>query len=683
MSRPPRSLFTGLLVCCFVGLPACGGGGGRAPAPGRTVVDLVAGPQTHGGAEVFAVDVDAELFTAGGEYPVQWLRDGVAVHRLIARAVTARRLAMVAPQLASATYRVDVDLADAVGRLVVNLGEFAAVPDPSAYLAQVRAQMGSTVLALRDRAQADADAARRARRLADLAEVDAWLAAFDAARQSAAATELQQLANLFEANPLLRAVESRAGGQGEVIDEAQRLASIASDLAAARTLVDAGLPAAAAGLVPALAGAALQGVALTASGLLAVADGLARLDSAVGRAFRPHGDFAVEIGAGGVPARLLAGVPATLRGSAEFGSLAETDRSSLNPTIQRALGDLDFVNAAFVGIDPAVASKVASRPMVLPVAPLLTRAPVALSRVALVSSSNPLVTLSLADGTVTATLAGQTSAANTAAQFRYDAGSFGAVTGDVVLEVLALREDMLAIPAGTFAMGSNALLGAPYFGNDTQRPVHQVAVTRRFWMSRHEVTQAEWLALMGNSPSFFSGARRPVESVSWQEAMAYCAALTAAERAAGRVPDGYQYRLPTEAEWEYCCRAGSTTEFATGDDLLCTQAQFTFSYHGNAGCDVTATLPVGSFAANAFGLHDMHGNVAEWCLDGWDGSANYPAGAVSDPYVATGPYRAVRGGSWFDLSFYCRSAFRLNLAAPDLKQNRIGLRVVLAPTLVP
>jgi len=194
--------------------------------------------------------------------------------------------------------------------------------------------------------------------------------------------------------------------------------------------------------------------------------------------------------------------------------------------------------------------------------------------------------------------------------------------------------------------------------------------------------------VMAVNPSWFQGASwpnsayYPVETVSWHEAMAYCAMLTAQEAAAGRVPSGYEYRLPTEAEWEYCCRAATTTEFNCGSALYCADANFRYSWHSNSTCWTTngQTTTVGSYAPNAWGLFDMHGNVYEWCLDAWDGSANYPSSMVVDPYVQSGPYRVFRGGSWLDQSNGCRSAFRYGYFPTNTANDR-GFRVVLAPIL--
>jgi len=246
---------------------------------------------------------------------------------------------------------------------------------------------------------------------------------------------------------------------------------------------------------------------------------------------------------------------------------------------------------------------------------------------------------------------------------------------------------MVLLPAGTFLMGSNAASGAPYFGDSTSQPEHQVTISYCFWMGETEVTQAKYLSLMGTNPSFFTGANNPVEQVSWLDAQAYCAALTAQQAVLGNVPQGYQYRLPTEAEWEYACRAGTTTEFNVGAHLFCNDAEIIFSNHSNSWCNSpsvpASTVPVGSYAPNAWGLYDMHGNVSEWCLDNWD---LYSAGAVTDPFVTGGPYsayRVIRGGGYSDFSDNCRSAKRTAALPPDLAGEWLGFRVVLAPILVP
>ncbi len=243
--------------------------------------------------------------------------------------------------------------------------------------------------------------------------------------------------------------------------------------------------------------------------------------------------------------------------------------------------------------------------------------------------------------------------------------------------------NMVRIQPGTFQMGSLEPLDvAPFYNQPNAQPVHAVTITLPFWMGKYEVTQAEYQALMGSNPSVWIGAQHPVNNVDWNDSVAYCAALTAVESAAGRVPAGYQYRLPTEAEWEYACRAGGATEFSHGQTLVCSQANFYFSTDSVMFCGINSIVAVGSYAPNGFGLHDVHGNVQEWCLDAWDGSANYPASPVSDPWVSSGPLRVLRGGHDQVSSVYCRSAYR-QTGQPSRENSTMGFRVVLAPVLVP
>jgi formylglycine-generating enzyme required for sulfatase activity len=256
---------------------------------------------------------------------------------------------------------------------------------------------------------------------------------------------------------------------------------------------------------------------------------------------------------------------------------------------------------------------------------------------------------------------------------------FRVVLGKVIDPFFAPVSGMVLIPAGTFDMGSNVAAGAPYLNVADAQPVHNVTISQDFWMGEHEVTQAEYSAITGVAPSSFSGDNLPVETVSWQDAVAYCTALTAQEIALGNVPAGMEYRLPTEAEWEYACRAGTTTEFNVGADLFCADARFAFSYHSNSSCGVSSTIAVGSYAPNAFGLYDMHGNVWEWCLDYY---ASYDAAAVTDPFVTGGLTRVVRGGSWDGPSSPCRSAFR-NSSSSGFSGSSVGFRVVLAKVLDP
>ena len=227
----------------------------------------------------------------------------------------------------------------------------------------------------------------------------------------------------------------------------------------------------------------------------------------------------------------------------------------------------------------------------------------------------------------------------------------------------------VAIQPGTFQMGEAGLA----------EPVHPVTITQSYWMGATEVTQAQYAAVMGFNPSHFQGQpSRPVEMVSWNDARTYCATLTAQQASVGTLPAGYEYRLPTEAEWEYACRAGSSSPWNVGNLLSCGDANF-YNNNFNIYYCVGATSTVGSYAPNAWGLFDMHGNVWEWCLDSYGA---YPPGGESDPLATGGVTRVFRGGGWQSEATYCRSAFRTS-ALPDAADGLIGFRVVLGPIRAP
>ena len=214
------------------------------------------------------------------------------------------------------------------------------------------------------------------------------------------------------------------------------------------------------------------------------------------------------------------------------------------------------------------------------------------------------------------------------------------------------------IPAGTFTMGE---------GDQADR-AHDVTLTKPFKMGVHEITQAQYEQVMGVNPSRFKGADNPVENVSWDDAVEFCRRLSdlPAEKAAGNV-----YRLPTEAEWEYACRAGTTTMYSFGDDDSELGDYAWFLENSDK-----KPHPVGSKQPNAWGLYGMQGNVAEWCQD-WYG--DYPSGSVTDP---TGPvggsFRVFRGGSWDYNAVSCRSAYR-NWCSPAYHSYYdLGFRVSLS-----
>ena len=204
---------------------------------------------------------------------------------------------------------------------------------------------------------------------------------------------------------------------------------------------------------------------------------------------------------------------------------------------------------------------------------------------------------------------------------------------------------------------------------------HEVTLTRDYWLGAFEVTQAQFLKLMGTNPSQFQGdqidnadsSNHPVDRVSWEDAVEFCNRLSALpeEKAAGRV-----YRLPTEAEWEHACRAGSDAPFGFGGLELADDYGW-FASNGQG-----KSHPVGKKDPNVWGLHDMHGNVMEWCSD-WAG--DYPEGAVSDP---TGPKegssRMIRGGAWLTPAMLGRSGDRAFHFPPDTRSDYVGFRVALS-----
>jgi formylglycine-generating enzyme required for sulfatase activity len=245
--------------------------------------------------------------------------------------------------------------------------------------------------------------------------------------------------------------------------------------------------------------------------------------------------------------------------------------------------------------------------------------------------------------------------------------------------VMEAPTNTVYIPPGTFMMGSPP---TEVDGERDEGPQTAVTISRGFWMGKYEVTQGDYLAVMGSNPSYFqppnatADTNRPVETVSWADATNYCATLTQRERAAGRIATNGVYRLPTEAEWEYACRARTSTRFSYGDDPDYTNLTNYAWYLDNSG---GTPHPVGEKLPNPWGLYDMLGNVWEWCQD-WYG--DYPGGIAIDPQgPVTGSYRVICGGDWHDYPGGCRSARRLNSHFdPDSGRNGdIGFRVLLAP----
>ena len=224
-------------------------------------------------------------------------------------------------------------------------------------------------------------------------------------------------------------------------------------------------------------------------------------------------------------------------------------------------------------------------------------------------------------------------------------------------------------PPGTFRMGSAHPAVSKFAREPGERPVHTVTLTKGFFAGTHPVTQVQWHAVMGTAPSRFKGPNRPVETVSWDDCRGFCARFTAL------LNDRATIRLPTEAEWEYACRADTTTEYHFGDALNTGLANYngTRTWNGSPeGPYRVETTDVGSFPPNAWGLHDVHGNVWEWCAGG---GGIYSEGDQIDPSDNTNAdYHVRRGGSWNAAPQDCRAACR-NWKSPVSRDNFSGFRV--------
>ncbi|MDR1817370.1 MAG: formylglycine-generating enzyme family protein [Puniceicoccales bacterium] len=228
----------------------------------------------------------------------------------------------------------------------------------------------------------------------------------------------------------------------------------------------------------------------------------------------------------------------------------------------------------------------------------------------------------------------------------------------------AVKMDVLPVPAGNFQMGSDT-------GAYDEKPVHRVEITKAFYLGKTEVTQAQWKAVMGNNSSNFNvdinGDNLPVRNVSWNDAVEFCKKLTDQKHTDGTLPLEWRFALPTEAQWEYACRAGTTGDYAgTGnlDDMGW--------YNGNSA---NTTHPVAQRQPNSWGFYDMHGNGWEWCADLYadDYYARSPATDPSGP--RSGGERVARGGSWTTSAATCRSAYRVGCGA-TIRFNVLGFRVV-------
>jgi formylglycine-generating enzyme required for sulfatase activity len=261
------------------------------------------------------------------------------------------------------------------------------------------------------------------------------------------------------------------------------------------------------------------------------------------------------------------------------------------------------------------------------------------------------------------------------AELQTQDAAFEGIKAGVETNLIGVR--LCWCPAGKFTMGSPP-------GESERRPDEDqvlVTLTKGFWTAKFETTQGVWRQVMGKLPApptaeLPEDDQLPVGNVNFAEVEEFCRRLTESGRKSGKLPRDWEFRLPTEAQWEYACRAGTTTATAFGDKLSSKQANFKGKPYNGAvpGPSLGRAAKVWSYPANAWGLHDMHGNTFEWCRDWYH--PKLPGGVDPDLYLSVASSRVRRGGCWSDDGWPCRSAFRLRFE-PERRYDHIGFRVVV------
>jgi formylglycine-generating enzyme required for sulfatase activity len=243
-------------------------------------------------------------------------------------------------------------------------------------------------------------------------------------------------------------------------------------------------------------------------------------------------------------------------------------------------------------------------------------------------------------------------------------------TGDTDKLLQRFLEEFVELTPGKGKFAASFLMGSDKNSPATEQPAHQVTFAYSFSIAKYEMTQELYAAIIGSNPSKWKGPRNSVEMVNWSEAQEFCRRLTLELRKRKLIGDTEVMRLPSEAEWEYACRAGSKTQYSFGDDAkdLGDFAWFTGNAKGN-------DPPVGVKKPNAWGLYDMHGYVWEWCLDAWRNNYDGAATDGSPRKVDKAKERVIRGGAWTEVADHCRSAFRIG-AAIEERTAAIGFRCV-------
>jgi formylglycine-generating enzyme required for sulfatase activity len=239
---------------------------------------------------------------------------------------------------------------------------------------------------------------------------------------------------------------------------------------------------------------------------------------------------------------------------------------------------------------------------------------------------------------------------------------FGAPAGQAEERTNSIGMEFVLIQAGSFTMGADKNFET---ADDDETPQHEVTINEPFYLGKYEVTQEQWVKIMGENPSKFKARNNPVEEISWADTQIFINKLNEKEGTD-------KYRLPTEAEWEYAARAGTNTIYSFGDDPR--QLEEYAWYKDNAD---GATHPVGQLRPNAWGLYDMHGNVWEWVQDWYQDNYYSSSPAADPPGPSSGSSLVLRGGSWNLGPWISRSANRYDLA-PDYRQNHLGLRLAFS-----
>ncbi len=684
-----------LLAALF--MTSCGGGGGGGSGgdtyvPPLTVTSVV---EATVGQKV-AIPSFLPL-PVNAVWDVLWVDKGGSGSQVAASAAVSLSSNVIAIEV-PATLETEEDYY--LARLMLEDAEYMTVgiqplappvvADPAAYIDDFEADLASSLDEMAAAIAKEQDPALRELLQADFLRMQSYLSQFSSGVDIATPEELQAVALQIAA---YRQTGSGVAGFGDVIDPMD-LASEAS-----RDVERAGLKLAQAVLLIS-AGVALLAPPSTVVGLGSILLGMQRVlehrDILVALLARGVAilDFTVQSGVdSGQIVMPPCGGSVSLSAVGNFSSIS---RSLLNTSIPleliQAINGWDSLLSMWRAVPDQVRQEVQLGPVPLPSNATVFPRAISWNWIRIAGQSNSALELGLSNSMLSLrSVADSTSAQSSMVTFELSLGvgpdrgplamrSQVLVTVEAGASSLPSIEGMVRIEPGSFVMGSEASSQAPYFAF-LESPRHVVRITRPFLIGRYEVTQQEFEEVMGVNPSRFVGPRRPVETVSWITARQYCESLTVREHGLGRLPACFEYRLPTEAEWEYCCRAGSGLEYYIGDIIGCGFGNYNRNLFEGIVCGVNETRDVGQYPANPWGLFDMGGNVAEMTLDA--GRRTYRLGlpdlAYNNPVASGGVMRVVRGGSYAQDSEACRSAHRGFILYLGDPAANIGFRVCVAP----